>query len=928
MENTSSRLLKLIIELFQEKNKEKLISLFVDGINDLFHDFSFEWQIEKGYKDSIHLGTKNSSFGYIKYEIKNKKIENDSIEEIKKACEIISVVLENIGLQEANSHRFDVSTRDSNLEKKSDTVALQSLNEELKIVNEELINSKQKAEESEKYITMLFNELPIGLALTEITGELVEVNKEYARIIGYSIEEISTLKYLDITPKKYIELEQVQIKNLENSGEYGPFEKEYIHKSGKLIPARLNGRIVYRDGKKYIWSSVEDISKEKKAKLDFRKQADELILAKEKAENINAGITAIIENTDNSIWSINRKYELIYINNVFKSEFFQSFGIQLAVGVNLVDSLPDTIRSLWKERYDRALNGEKFIFEDKVDVANGVFIFIQVAMNPIVSEGEVIGASFFGSNITARKNEEEELNRAKEQAEKSEEQLRLISDNFVNGMLYQVVAFDDDRREFTYLSEVVTKFYGCTVEEAKVDANLIYGKIHKDDIAQLVEEERDAIKTMSVFKAEARVINPDGSVRWSYFISQPRVIDGNLCWDGIEVDITDRKKQELKFKAAKEKAEESDRLKSEFINNLSHEIRTPMNGIIGFSTFLDNPDLSMERRKQYVSIIRNSGNQLLRVIDDILEISRLETKQVTAQISEVCLNDMLFELFSIFDIRAKQNNLPLYMKKGLANEQSYINTDPSKLRKILSNLIENALKFTNNGFIEFGYATKDNELEIYVKDTGIGIDASKRETIFKRFSQAEKEISLTAGGLGLGLSIAKENTELLGGTIQVESKKGEGTTFFVRIPYNRVVHDNKNDGAVVKAVGHVFKETILIAEDEEINYLYIETLLREILNIKCIILHAKNGQEAIDICKNNNEITLILMDVKMPIVDGFVATREIKNFRPNLPIIAQTAYATPDDVEKAMKVGCDGYLSKPIKIGDFTKVISEYVTSF
>lgn len=244
---------------------------------------------------------------------------------------------------------------------------------------------------------------------------------------------------------------------------------------------------------------------------------------------------------------------------------------------------------------------------------------------------------------------------------------------------------------------------------------------------------------------------------------------------------------------AKQKAENSDRLKTEFINNMSHEIRTPMNGIMGFSRLLDKENLSTEKTKLYTNIIINSGNQLMRIIDDILEISKLETKQVKINNTEICLNDLLLEQFSIFDIKAKEKRIPLYLKKGLNDNESKILTDEVKLVKIIENLIENALKFTSEGYVELSYKIEklgENAfIQISVKDTGIGIRPEKQEIIFQRFSQEDDELSLKVGGLGLGLAIAKENTELLGGKLSLISEKGKGSTFFVTIPYNPV---NKN----------------------------------------------------------------------------------------------------------------------------------------
>ena len=379
----------------------------------------------------------------------------------------------------------------------------------------------------------------------------------------------------------------------------------------------------------------------------------------------------------------------------------------------------------------------------------------------------------------------------------------------------------------------------------------------------------------------------------------------------------EHKTQNEELLTAKEKAEESNRLKTEFLNNMSHEIRTPMNGIIGFAHLLNEPDVTEEKRRNFINIIQNSGSQLLNIIDDILEISLLETKKVKTRNKEICINDLLLQLFSIYTIKAKENRIPLYLRKELSNKNSKIITDETKLIKILSNLIENALKFTNTGHVELGYTLQtngDSLLQFYVKDTGIGIEKGKQEIIFERFSQAEKGLSRKFGGIGLGLSIAKENAELLGGNITLESEKGKGTTFFVTIPYKPV---NKN----TEPNNRKQKFTILLVEDEEINMLFLDTLLEK-FDFKT--LYAKNGKEAVKICEQQN-IDLVLMDLKMPQMNGFEATKIIKKICPNLPIIAQTAYSTKEEKNKAIQAGCDEFISKPIDKNVFYEIINKYL---
>ena len=396
----------------------------------------------------------------------------------------------------------------------------------------------------------------------------------------------------------------------------------------------------------------------------------------------------------------------------------------------------------------------------------------------------------------------------------------------------------------------------------------------------------------------------------------------------IFADITERKLLELMRIADKEKAEESKKLSNDFISNLSHEIRTPMNGILGFTKFLSDPTLTDIKRKHYVSIIQNSGNQLMRTMDDLLEFSKLGTKQVKTIEKEVCLNDFFFELFTVFDVKAKENKIPLYLRKGLSDKESTVLIDETKLNNVLGNLLENALKFTRNGFIEFGYKQIGSNLEIYVKDTGIGIKIDRQKSIFGRFSKEEKESSKNIGGLGLGLWIARENTDLLGGKITLTSKKDKGSTFFVTLPYAPALINLDNNSSTPdlkeeEEEEEAHKCNILIAEDEEINFLFLEILLKNEVDLHCSIIHAKNGKEAVAICQKNPEIDFVLMDLKMPVMDGFEAIKLIKEFRPELPIVAQTAFSSAEDKERVFAAGFNDFLSKPISQEALSEVINK-----
>ena len=519
------------------------------------------------------------------------------------------------------------------------------------------------------------------------------------------------------------------------------------------------------------------------------------------------------------------------------------------------------------------------------------------------------------------KTQNEEILVAKEKAEENEIKFSAITNQTTEG-----ITLADPEGNYTYVNPAFCKMSGYSKEELL--ELTVFDMKAKNQSQQSFYDSKEKQEGVPI---RVNLQKKKGEEYLTEIIGKNILINNKKQILGTIRDITERVKAEkdiittnIELKKAKEKAEESDRLKTEFINNMSHEIRTPMNGILGFSQFLTDNDLSKEKRKQYVKIVQNSGEQLLRIIDDILEISILGTKQVNAVEKEVCLNDLMLEMFSIFDIKAKENKIPLYYKKNLTDKKSTIYTDKTKLNKILSNLLENALKFTNEGFIQFGLSLVNNEIEIFIKDTGIGIAQDKQEMIFDRFSQEEKDVSSNVGGLGLGLSIAKENIELLGGKIRIESHKGEGSTFFITIPYKPVYSDI--NGEVVSFVSEENPKTctLLIVEDEEINYIYLETLIEKI-KLKCNIFHAKNGLEAVNICKENKEIDLVLMDLKMPIMNGYDATKRIKEFSPNLPIIAQTAYSTKQDKIKAYNYGCDDFISKPISENTLSGIFKQYL---
>lgn len=420
---------------------------------------------------------------------------------------------------------------------------------------------------------------------------------------------------------------------------------------------------------------------------------------------------------------------------------------------------------------------------------------------------------------------------------------------------------------------------------------------------------------------EAQFVNINKQVFDVEITGIPISYMGEPAIQSIVRDITARKLVEQELISAKEKAEESDHLKTAFLHNISHEIRTPMNAIVGFSALLSEPDLSTEAQQSYIKIITDSSDQLLAIVNDIIEISNIEVGIVKTNIDEIDLNKLMMDIYKQFSQKAAERSIEFKLNTSLPGKKAIIATDSVKLLKIISNLLSNALKFTKKGKILLGYTLRDDLLEFYVSDTGIGIHEDQFEKIFERFYQVENSASRAYEGTGLGLSITKAYVELLGGKIWLTSVPENGTTFYFSLPYTQSQMKYSSDmESSVKNKENTAEKSVLIAEDDDNNFYLMKELLSD-LNIR--IIRASNGAEAVDAFKTGEKIDLVLMDIKMPIMDGYEATRQILEARPEAKILAQTAYA--DDEIKAIESGCMGFISKPFVKDRFVSLVKEYL---
>lgn len=435
----------------------------------------------------------------------------------------------------------------------------------------------------------------------------------------------------------------------------------------------------------------------------------------------------------------------------------------------------------------------------------------------------------------------------------------------------------------------------------------------------------DIFNSNNVFTIEYELEMPDG-IHYNEARFVP--IDNEHLLTLVR-DITDNKLVEKELISAKEKAQESDRLKSAFLANMSHEIRTPMHAILGFSKLLEDESITQADKLNFISIINRSGEELLTLINDIIDISKIDSNLLEISKSTFNLNHLIDNLMITFESekqRLDKSDIKFVLEKGLENKYALIVSDKIRLTQVINNLISNALKFTLKGTIKFGYRHDGKYLMFYVEDTGKGIAEENLSLIFERFRQEDESNERNYGGAGLGLPISKGFIELLGGKIWVESEEGKGSKFFFTLPYEFIetpeIDLNKTSHQLMNCN---FKgKTILIVEDIIENYELLSIYLR---NTNANLIYAENGAIAVEKVNTEAKIDCVLMDIRMPIMNGYTATREIKKINPNIPIIALTAHAFSEEKKRCYEAGCNGFISKPINKEELLLTIESFLKS-
>lgn len=755
---------------------------------------------------------------------------------------------------------------------------------------------QRELSESEARFRGLFESSAAGIALhgivydadgNPVDYEILDVNHQFEKILGIPKEKAvgqrATQLYGTSTPPYFEQYLSVAMNGNSHSFEtyFEPMQKHFF--ITVYSPEREKFATTFID----ITELKNAMQKVEKASRQFSKMFYE-----------HSAVKMILEAETGRILDVNHAAEKFY---GWTRDQMRTMKIS---DVNTLS--PEKIQL----EMEKVRAGLKNYFEFKHRLADGTIRDVEVYSTAMETDGKEVLYSIIHDVTDKRKAAE----------------MALYEQYLMNALLDttpDLIYFKDNESRLIRVNKAVLNRFGFR-HESEILGKTDFDLFSQEYALQTFQDERKILETGSpLIGLEEKVIWPDGHITWASTSKLPlKDVEGNIIGTfGISRDITDWKKIIEELSKAKEKAEESDRLKTSFLQNMSHEVRTPMNAIMGFSELLRNENLLPEKRREYVNIICQSSTNLLNIIEDVLKISSIETGQEKVNLEECQLSELISVLELQFRKKAEQKNLDFITDITTDEEINFL-TDKTKLTQIIANLLNNALKFTHKGFIRLGCRVENTFLHFFVEDSGIGISAEHIDKIFERFYQVESYLSRDFGGTGLGLSICRAYTEMLGGTISVESIPDKGSIFHVLIPYKpRETKPNKQnmEKNVTPPAGNAL---VLLVEDDDYNYMLVrEMLSRTALTLQRVTL----GEEAVEICRKNMNVRLVLMDIKLPGMDGYEATRIIKKIRSDLPVVALTAYAMAEDEEKVRLAGCSDYLSKPLSRDQLFRVLQKYL---
>lgn len=807
-----------------------------------------------------------------------------------------------------------------------------------------------------RYFEELFHSSPFGIAVLNSDGEVQHINKGFTEIFGYQEKDLAGKKLDDILPSPEERESARQLTEKSLAGNEISYEGIRYRKDGLPVNVSILGRHLHpTPPESAVFSIYIDIS-------------ERVCAQKLSAEN-RTKYQGLFEMSTDGICILENGVFLE--GNSRMSEMFRC-SIDNIIGASIFsfspEIQPDGEFSYEKgvRLYREALSGKPVTFEWLHKRFDGSEFYGEISLSRFELAGKLYAQGIL-RDISVRKATEESLKQKYEfinfLSRASSDLINLEPEHIESAIvetLKQTAQFANCEYAQVYLlrpdATACDLYLSWTAEESlNVDNQISHLEISQfKPVFEYIKAGNVLQANKSTFKAAfteshvAEIFNP---LNIKSLLVIPMLVNnlymGHIGFHSCETEFTwpdeavntlrlssqiianaiGRKQVISELEKAKLKAEESDRLKTAFLASMSHEIRTPMNHIIGFIELLKDPSLSETEKNEFLSIIRNSGNHLLKLIDDIIDIAKIESDQLEIHQVEISLNDFLHDQYLTFreQFNSSQKS-SIQFSLDLPREQlsEYIKTDMLRLQQVLTNLLANAIKFTREGYISFGYRKHEgNMLCFFVQDSGIGIPRDNHQLIFERFRQLDYSYSREFSGTGLGLAISKGLVELLGGKIWVESEPEQGSTFYFTIPYNPLSTAQQQAAKTAKTTGEFNFEgkTILIVEDDEINYRFLNIVLER---TKASILHACDGEAAVNLALSN-DVDLILMDIQIPLMDGYTATRLVKEQKPGLPVIAQTAHALDDEKKLCIDAGADDYVAKPINRKQLLLKISKYL---
>ena len=766
---------------------------------------------------------------------------------------------------------------------------------ELKAQYQELKLAKERAELAEKKYIELYDFAPAGhLSLTK-SGIIINLNLSAGRFLGKVRSSLIDSNFgFFVSPETRAVynnfIQQIFKTNLKQTCEF------------KLVTDDDSVKCVLANG---ITSNTEEKCLVILTDITKLKSAQKIMSESEEKFKV------ITENSADAIFITNVKGEYVYVNKQAINLF--GYSKEEMLDMTFADVSPTERMEVNRKMFHKLLEEGKAYFETEVVKRDGALLDVDVN-SILLPDGFIYGSC---RDISERK---KTLILIHDSEEKYRSVIEAASDAIVTTDYYGSIV------DWNLAAEKIFGYTAIEIIGEKLD-NIIpqsYSMISKDGTNRVVLGGKHPVPGKTI---ELAGLHKDGH---EFPIELSLSLWGKSSekfFTGIIRDITERRQKEEELIKAKLKAEESDRLKSAFLTNMSHEIRTPMNGILGFTELLKAPLLTGEEKQDYIQVIQTSGERMLNTINDIVNMSQIESGQNEISVSVTNVNEQIAHVYKFFKPETEQKSLHLSINDILPANKAFIRTDREKLYTVLTNLVKNAIKFTKTGSVELGCEIKGEFIEFYVKDSGDGIPDEQKDFIFERFRQGNDGLTRNYEGSGLGLAVAKGYVDMLGGKIWVESDPdshldGKGSTFRFTLPLLSEIEKKEVLKVVAKKKVNPNGMKILVVDDDEISRFLINLMLKP---LKSQIIFVTNGLDAVKTCRQNPDINLVLMDIKMQGIDGYETTRQIREFNKEIVIIAQTAFALGGDRDDAINAGCNNYIQKPLISETLLNLINQYV---